>query len=82
MGKRDKLTSKLLNLNGSLTWQELESLLKGMGFRPVSGAGSRVKFFHPALKTVIILHRPHPGNEIKRYVRRHFITVLQEGGFI
>jgi predicted RNA binding protein YcfA (HicA-like mRNA interferase family) len=82
MSKRDKLLVKLLNLNGSLTWLELESLLKGLGFRHVSGAGSRVKFFHPALETVISLHRPHPGNEVKRYARRHVNTVLQEGGYI
>ena len=82
MGKRDKLTSMLLNLNGSLAWSELEPLLRELGFRHISGAGSRVNFFHPALEAVINLHRLHPGSEGKRYARRHVITVRPELGII
>lgn len=61
MGQVEKSTSKLLNLNGSLAWQELESLLKGMGFKPASGAGSRVNFFSPSFKNGNQFTSPTPG---------------------
>lgn len=62
-----------------MTWQELVTLLRGLGYRLLEGGGSRVKFEHDA-RAPINLHRPHPGNEIKAYVRRLVLEHLNEEG--
>jgi len=49
-----------------------------MGFEPKQGNGSRVKFIHPDLSYPISIHRPHPGNELKRYVIEQVKDALDE----
>lgn len=34
------------------------------------------------LRALLSLHKPHPGNELKRYVRRQLIEKLRSGGLI
>ena len=82
MTKTEKLISKLLNQNSLFTWTELQTLLKRAGYRELQGAGSRVRFDNGDPRAIIILHRPHPGNELKQYVRRLVIEKLVEGGVI
>ncbi len=51
---------------------ELTSMLKSLGYvqrRPGKTGGSRIRFVHPAAPP-ILLHRPHPGRIVKRYVFR------------
>lgn len=82
MAKTEKLLAKLLNLSGSLTWNELVALLNHFGFRLQEGRGSRVKFDNGDPEMMISLHRPHPGNEVKHYIRKQIIEILQNGGVI
>jgi len=82
MSTHTKLLAKLINLNANLTWPELVRLLNSLGFVQIQDSGSRVKFDHPAAKVLINLHKPHPGNEIKTYVRRQVIEHLKSGGWI
>ncbi|QQE91057.1 type II toxin-antitoxin system HicA family toxin [Azotobacter chroococcum] len=70
MSKNEKLLAKLLNERASFTWQELVTLLSWLGYRQLEGTGSRVKFDNGDPQALINLHRPHPGNELKTYVRR------------
>lgn len=82
MAKTDKLLTKLKNLNGSFTWQELVVLLGQLGYTKLDGDGSRVKFDNGDAAAMINLHRPHPGNEVKQYARKQVIEKLRAGGLI
>lgn len=82
MSKQDKLLAKLLNRQSAFSWPELVALLTGLGYRQIKGDGSRVKFDNGNALAMINLHRPHPGNEIKAYVKRQIIEHLKAGGLI
>jgi len=82
MSKNEKLLAKLLNEQASFTWQELVTLLSWLGYRQLEGTGSRVKFDNGDPQALINLHRPHPGNELKTYVRRQIIEHLKVGRLI
>jgi len=82
MSRQGKLLIKLLNKQAVFTWQELTVLLRGLGYRQIEGEGSRVKFDNGDPLAMINLHRPHPGNELKAYVRRQVIDHLKAGGVI
>jgi hypothetical protein len=80
MSKNEKLLAKLFNEQAGFTWPELVTLLRRLGYRQLEGAGSRVKFDNGDPQALINLHKPHPGNELKAYVRRQVIEQLKSGG--
>ncbi|MCW7755370.1 type II toxin-antitoxin system HicA family toxin [Desulfobotulus sp. H1] len=80
MGKKEKLLQRLHSRPKDFTWDELVSLLKALGFEIFQGRGSRCKFIHKETQTIISLHRPHPGNELKMYVMDQVIEKLSEMG--
>ena len=82
MGKREKLMAKLMAVPADFTWQELAALLKMLGYEEVQGSGSRVKFDNDNADQMINLHKPHPGNIVKRYALRQLIEKLVQGGLI
>lgn len=82
MSKQEKLLAKLLNKQAGFTWPELVTLLGGVGYRQIEGDGSRVKFDNGNPQAMINLHKPHPGNELKAYVKRQVIEHLKAGGLI
>ncbi len=77
LSKKDKLKSKLLS-GSDFTWQELVTLLKFLGFEEIQGSGSRVKFDNGVAEHMINLHKPHPGNHLKRYAIKQIIVKLRE----
>jgi len=80
--RQAKLLSKLVDPTSTLTWSELVSVLKGLGFRQLEGRGSRVRFDNGKGKDMIHLHRPHPSNEVKAYVKRQVLEHLTAAGLI
>lgn len=82
MSKNEKLLAKLLNEQTLFTWPELVTLLRRLGYTQIEGAGSRVKFDIGNPSAMITLHRPHPGNELKHYIRRQIIEHLRSGELI
>ena len=82
MGKREKLVARLKTVPADFTWQDLTALLKTLGYQKVQGSGSRVKFNNGNADQMINLHKPHPGNIIKRYALRQLIEKLEQGGLI
>lgn len=82
MSEHEKLLAKLLNKQAGFAWQELVALLSSMGYRQLQGDGSRVKFDNGNPQAMINLHKPHPGNELKAYVKRQVIEHLKAGGLI
>lgn len=80
-------TSKLVNrlsIPSDLTWEELVKILDYYGFemkKTGKTGGSRRKFFDKS-NSIIILHKPHPANIVKRYAIRQVIQNLKEKGKI
>ncbi|MFP3496584.1 type II toxin-antitoxin system HicA family toxin [Pseudomonas sp. SIMBA_059] len=82
MSKNEKLLAKLLDEQTTFTWAELVTLLRRLGYTQIEGAGSRVKFDIGDPSAMITLHKPHPGNELKHYIRRQIIEQLRSGELI
>jgi predicted RNA binding protein YcfA (HicA-like mRNA interferase family) len=85
MTKQDKLIKKLLSKPKDFTFDEMEKLLIQLGFeKKKSGktGGSRVRFYNPDEDCIIILHKPHPQNEIKSYVLNQVILNLKNHNLI
>jgi hypothetical protein len=84
MSKKDKLLFRLLSIPKDFTWAELITLLASFGFEELKKSktvGSRRKFGDDQHR-VISLHRPHPGNVMKRYALRQVIEQLKDMGVI
>lgn len=70
MSKFEKLKNRFLAKPKDFTYDELKTLLNKLGYYEVTlgkSSGSRVAFINEISKNVIRLHKPHPGNILKRY---------------
>jgi hypothetical protein len=70
MTKSEKLTEKFLCKPKDFTYDELKNLMNRLGYHEVKigkTSGSRVAFMNEETHHVIRLHKPHPGNILKRY---------------
>lgn len=84
MSRLDKLKDRLRGQPSDFTWDELEKLLGGLGYRqakPAKTGGSRRRFIH-AQAAVISLHQPHPGNVLKHYQVEQILETLTEDGLL
>ncbi len=75
MAKFEKLLAKFLETptRSDLTFQDLKIVMSNFGFVMQERAGSRVAFIKEG-EQPIMLHKPHPGNELKQYI----VKQLQE----
>jgi hypothetical protein len=70
MSKFEKILERFLSRPKDFTYQELITLLHGFGYSETNKgktSGSRVSFIHTKTKHIIMLHKPHPNNELKMY---------------
>ena len=67
MTRQEKLLNRFVSRPTDFTYNELIRLLRGFGYVELQGSGSRVVFTNKALKHNIKLHKPPPGNVLKRY---------------
>jgi hypothetical protein len=74
----EKLNSRPTPRN--FPWDDLVTLLRKLGYRELSGGGSRRKFIHQETQHTISLHEPHPGRDLKAYQVRLVIESLKEVG--
>ncbi|MBX3144143.1 MAG: type II toxin-antitoxin system HicA family toxin [Trueperaceae bacterium] len=84
MSRKEKLIARLRARPKDFTWRELETLLNCLGYTQVksgSTGGSRRRFAH-ATAPPIILHQPHPSNELKAYQVDAVIESLSQEGLI
>jgi predicted RNA binding protein YcfA (HicA-like mRNA interferase family) len=61
----------------SVSFRDASALLVALGCVIQQGRGSRIRFIHG--KTILTLHVPHPGKEIKEYqvkMMRDFLTTI------
>ncbi len=68
MTRLESLKQEFLACKGPFSYSKLVKLLGGLGYELRSGSGSGRKFVHTVTKKVLIVHEPHPGNEIKPYL--------------
>jgi hypothetical protein len=80
MSKTEKLIVRLLLQPKDFTYSELKTVLAFWGYKEVQGEGSRVCFYRETHK--IKLHKPHPGNTLKRYQIELIIDELTKKGII
>jgi predicted RNA binding protein YcfA (HicA-like mRNA interferase family) len=66
----------------TIKWQEIERLFNGLGYSQKEMAGSRVRFFNAQTQHMVMLHRPHPGNEVKGGALKAVIASLKLEGLI
>lgn len=85
MTTKDKLVKRFKTLPKDFTFDELSKLLKGLGFEISNKgktSGSRVRFVNAESKSIIDLHKPHPGNIIKEGALKDVYEKLILNGFI
>ena len=84
MGTKEKLTERLKSLPTDFTFDEVARLLQQLGYRRENKgktSGSRVLFIDEHNRK-ILLHKPHPGNTLKRYALEGIIEKLIRNGNI
>ena len=85
MGKLEKLIEKLLNPASIITFQELEFIVRKLGYtekKTGKTSGSRKAYVNIEIKHIIRIHKPHPGNELKKYVKNYIVTELRNKNLI
>ena len=83
MSKKEKLVARLLSQPRNFTYNEAKTLMGLLGFEESNKgrtSGSRDEFYYEDYS--VILHKPHPGNELKPYQIRQLIEYLNKYKFI
>ena len=84
MGTKEKLIGRLKSLPNDFTFDEIERLLTLFGYKMENKgktSGSKVMFIDKQNRK-ILLHKPHPGNIIKRYALKDVLNKLFRNGNI
>ena len=84
MAKIQKVIERLLSFPTDFTWEELTKILTYFGYTELKKGktgGSRRKFASTD-KHIISLHKPHPGNILKRYQLREVVEALTQKGYL
>ena len=82
MTKAEKLLNRFLTRPKDFTYNELLRLLSSFGYKEQQGSGSRVVFFNEGIKHNIKMHKPHPGNFLKKYQIDLIIQELKSNGLL
>ena len=83
MSRTEKAKDRLKSVPKDYTFAEAENLLNSLGFERYNKgktSGSRVMFIRKSDKLSILLHKPHPRNEMKAYAVRSLLNFLIEAG--
>jgi hypothetical protein len=76
---------RFLTRPADFRFDEMSRLLKGCGYEEMTYGktkGSRVAFINKTSGHIIRLHRPHPGNVLKRYQMDLVEEALRAKGII
>lgn len=83
MSRLEKLKERILNKPKDYTYTEAKALLRQLGFEERNKgktSGSRVAFYRETDKRVILLHKPHPGDEMDVGAVKGLVAYLREMG--
>ena len=84
MGTKEKLIERFKRQPNDFTFDEMETLLSIFGYvksNKGKTSGSRI-IYQNENKRPIMLHKPHPGNIIKKYAMKQVLDNLIEAGFL
>lgn len=85
MSRFEKLLDRFKKLPKDFTYDELRTLLSGLGYKETNKgktSGSRVAFVNVKTSHIIRLHKPHPGNIVRRYALEQTYEELKNQGVI
>lgn len=87
MSKVDSLIAKLCSTPtpADFRYSDVKKILSSFGYiedNKGGTSGSRVKFYHPETRAVLLLHKPHPGDQMVRGAVRSVVAFLKENGHI
>ena len=85
MSKLEKAIQRLKTKPKDYTYSEARQLLGQLGFDEFTKgktSGSRVKFFRAKDKSIILLHKPHPGDIMAPTATRDLLDTLKAKGDI
>lgn len=85
MSRLSKAKARLRDEPKDYTYSEAKYLLNQLGFIEYNKgktSGSRVKFFRKTDGKIILLHKPHPGDEMSIGAVRELSSYLRELGEI
>ena len=84
MGKKEKLIKRLKSKPKDFTFEEATVLLNYLEYQQYDKgktSGSRV-IFKSENYPPIMLHKPHPNNELKAYQIKQLVQILESEGLI
>lgn len=87
MSKIDTLLDKLCKkpAPSDFRFSDLRKVMAYFGYlesNKGATSGSRVKFYNPDTKAVLLLHKPHPGDEMPKAAVDSVVNFLKEHGHI
>jgi hypothetical protein len=85
MSQHEKLKEKLLRLPKNFTYDEMVTLLAGLGYvkdERRKTSGSAVIFYNKELNDKIMFHKPHPEKELKHYILGLIIEKLKDNNMV
>jgi len=85
MTKISKILQKISGKPKTFKYNELRTLLINLGYDEIvegKTSGSRVAFYNIKKDHLIRLHKPHPGNELKKYQIDLIYEELKSQGYI
>ena len=87
MAKIDTLLDKLCTkpTPADFRFSDLRKIMTYFGYlesNKGATSGSRVKFYHPETQAVLLLHKPHPGDEMAKAAVDSVVKFLKENGHI
>ena len=85
MNQLDKAIIRIKLLPRDYTYSEAKALLLRLGFREYSKgktSGSRVKFYRASDDFAILLHKPHPGDQMSPGATKALKEALERKGDI
>ena len=83
MSKLDKAINRLKAAPKDYTYSEAKQLLGQLGFEESTKgktSGSRVKFYRAKDQSIILLHKPHPGDVMSPATVRDLLSTLKRKG--
>ena len=83
MGTKEKLIERLKNNPKDVTYKEMQTALKSLGFKLSNKgktSGSRVVFRNGNIP--IILHKPHPRKELPEYQVKQILEILEREKYL
>ena len=83
MSQFEKLWERFLLVPSDFTYEELRKIMKHYGYSENNKgktSGSRVKFYRASDQRIILLHKPHPGDEMSIGAIKDLAIRLEEMG--